>query len=191
MRNKLIIIFFIICISVLFGCQKETDIEQINTNDFLSIYKLETISKEDINQQWTKEIEKQLITQYGLNDIEKRKQINNSTFEKCKIEYGTVQEYDKSNYPYSIISNMIIWKSDDFYSICEISNKEIKSLDENIVLVKEQPEEMWNEGDFLLKVLPINQATLYTIGGRASFMKDKQEKVGPFTIVQSFYIACP
>lgn len=191
MRNKFIIIFLMICITILCSCQKDTSIEQENTDDFLTIYKLETISQEDVNQEWNKEIEKQLINQFGLNELQINKQINNSIFEICKVEYGTDQEYEKSSYPYSIISDMTIWKSDDFYSICEIRNKEIKSLDENIVLVKEKPDELWNEGEFLLKVLPINQATLYTIGGRASFMKDKQEKVGPFTMVQSFYIACP
>lgn len=190
MRNKSIVTLFLICIFILCGCQKDIVQEQTDKSNYLTVYRIETFSKDYQNPQWNEKIKEQL-SGLGLNEVQIENQMAHSTFEKCKIEYGSNRTYNEIIYPYAMTSDIIVWKSEEYYTICEVSNNQIKSLDNNIELVKEEPDEMWNEGDFILKVLPVNQATFYTIGGRASFVKEGKDKAGPFTLVQSFYIPCP
>ncbi|WP_312091792.1 hypothetical protein [Aminipila sp.] len=191
MNKKRLLLVSLIFFCILCGCQKEEEITQEKMNDFFTISKLQTMENEELNQEWINEIQKQLLNQYGLTEVEAKKQIKNSIFELCGVEYGGTQAYNEFFYPYSFSADMLIWKTEDYYTVCQISNREIGSVNENITLIKEKPDDLWDEGEFLLKVLPINQSIYYTMGARASFKEKDKEKMGPFTIVQSFYMACP
>ncbi len=37
---------------------------------------------------------------------------------------------------------MVIWKTEDYYAICQTSNQDIKNADENIAVIKENPDQL-------------------------------------------------
>lgn len=194
MYSKVLKIFILICTLVLCfgGCQNNEKTVISNEQEVLSIYKTEISLKDELDPTWNIEIQKQLELDYGLNELQRERQNKSANFELFKIKYNGVVEYNEYIYPYTMESNLIIWKSNDFYAICKIKSNEITGTKQNPIIDKDEPDKkMWNEDVKLLKVLPINEATLYTIGGRATFANTNKEKVGPFTLVESFYFACP
>ncbi|QIB68063.1 hypothetical protein Ami103574_01500 [Aminipila butyrica] len=192
MCHKAVKIFILLCILALCfaGCQKHEETAKSNVQEVLSVYKIELPLKEELDSTWDAEIQKQLEIEYGLKELQREQQNKRASFELYKIKYHGEQEYQGDVYPYVMTSDMIIWKSDDFYAICKIKCNDIKGTEEKPVVSNNQDKLMWNEDVKLLDVMPINQATLFTVGGYATFQNDEDE-VGPFTLVESFYFACP
>lgn len=194
MYNKVFKVFILTCAFVLCfcSCQNNEETTPLNEQEVLSIYKMEIPLEEALDSTWNIEIQKQLKIDYGLNELQIERQKKSANFEAYKIKYNGEKEYNGYIYPYTMISNILIWKSEDYYAICKIMSNEITGTEQNPIFDdKHNKTRMWNDDVELLKVRPIDQATLYTIGAQMSFDNGNKAKVGPFTLVDSFYFICP
>lgn len=189
MARKFTVSILLISLLLLSGCQVKNEAAQ----SFHPYQKItQTVQMpQAINPDWTEQIKSQLTGDYGLSEVAAEKAIRESEFESCRLEYGASHEYEGRQYPYIFKANLIIWKSASYYAICDISDKTLEPFDDTIKLTVEDPKEPWTEDITLLKVVPIDQAVKLTMGGRASFAGDGEEKIGPFTLVQTFYISAP
>lgn len=187
MKKNIFIVFLIIICCCFCSCKNNTTEKQI-FYPYQKITLIESTTK-TYNPQWDETIKAQLIEQYHLSESNITKLMNNSTFQRCSIEYATYHEYENKKFPYCFKTEVIIWKSESYYAICEIYNKKIEAPNENIKIVLEGPKEPWIEDFKTLNVLPINQSSEITMGSRISFL-DNSVKTGPFTIVNTFYISC-
>lgn len=190
MARKFLPIFLMLSIVFLYGCADKNEALE-GFQPYQKMTQLEkNINASDPN--WSKEIKRQLIEVYGVNDITSDRFIREGEFAQYRLEYATNQEYEKQLYPYCLKADFIIWKSNSFYAVCDVYNKKTEAVDEDTQIIIEGPDEPWIEKSFKpLNVIPINQSIKITMGSRVSFSKEEAEKVGPFTVVQAFYVACP
>lgn len=189
MSKRLITVILMIGLFLLAGCGGGNKASE-EFHPYQKMTQLEDMSQTP-DPNWTEQIKSQLTDTYGVSETTSERLIKESKFEWYQLEYGATQEYENQQYPYCFKANMIIWKSESFYAICDISDKTIVSPDDNIKLTAEGPEQPWTVKITLLKVLPVNQSEELTMGSRVSFSKDGKEKIGPFTIAQTVYISFP
>lgn len=190
MARRFLPFILILSIIFLYGCADESETLEV-LQPYQKMIQLET-KMSPPNPNWSKEIKRQLTEAYGVSDITSDKLIQEGEFAQYRLEYATNQEYEDQLYPYCLKTDFLVWKSNSFYAVCDVYNKKTDSMDEDIKIVTEGPDEPWIEKSYkLLDVIPVNQAIKITMGSRASFFKEGTEKVGPFTLVQTFYISCP
>jgi len=190
MKKALIMVILFTLLLSIFGCANNNKMLE-GFQPYQKMIQLEE-NLESPNPNWSKEIKQQLMDKYELNEDTSDRLIREGKFERYRLEYATNQEYENQLYPYCFKADFLIWKSNSFYSICGVYDKKTESVDKNIKTIIEGPDEPWIENNFkLLSVMPVNQAAEITMGSRISFSKEGTKKVGPFTLVQTFYISCP
>jgi hypothetical protein len=190
MARKFLPVLLILSVIFLYGCADKNETLEV----FQPYQKMIQLEKKtnSPDPNWSKEIKRQLIEVYGVSEITSDKLIQEGEFAQHRLEYATNQEYEKQQYPYCLKADFLVWKSNSFYAVCDVYNKKTDSMDEDIKIITEGPNEPWIEKSFkLLDVIPINQAIKITMGSRVSFLKEGAEEVGPFTLVQTFYVSCP
>jgi len=167
--------------------------ENMSDKHFMPYEKLTLSNKADDiqNGEWTEKLRMQFIEKKEVSEMTADRLMKNGKFETYKLELAGSQEYDGKTYPYKISADMVLWKSDEYYSICEINNKKIQSYDENIELITEEPLKMWTDDLDVLKIVPTSEVIKFDIGGRVSFKEKGNKEVGPFTIVYSVNFSCP
>lgn len=188
MRKRIIIISLTICMVSLFGCaDKNEPVEEFHP--YQKVMQLEaTLETPDPN--WIEQISQQLINTYDISEMESKKIVQKSRFERCRLEYASIQHYENKQYPYLFRADLVIWKSELYYAICSVNGKAIETCIDSVEMKLEDPEEPWIENLVLPKVLPVDRSTEITMGSRISFIKDGQN-IGPFTVVQTFYVPYP
>lgn len=194
MRRLLIFISLIAIVFSFNGCGNQVNsAENVRENEFMPYEKLTLSNKiNDIqNDEWTDTLRIQLIETQDISQMTADRLLKTGRFETYKLELASSQEYDSKTYPYKISADLVLWQSDDYYTICEINNKKIESCDENIELIKEEPLEMWTDNLEALKIVSTKDVIQFDIGGSASFKEKENKEVGPFTIVYSVNFSCP
>src|SRR5665647_67576 len=190
MKKALIMVLIFTLSLSIFGCANKKNTSVV----FQPYQKMIQLEKnlDSPNPNWSREIKNQLIDKYGLSEGTSDRLIREGKFERYRFEYATNQEYENQLYPYCLKADFFIWKSNSFYSICDICDKKTESVENTVIIITEGPDEPWVEKSFkLLSVMPVNQAAEITMGSQISFSKEGANKVGPFTLVQTFYISCP
>lgn len=152
----------------LFGCaDKNKPAEEFHP--YQKVMQIEaTLETPDPN--WIEQISQQLINTYDISEMESKKLVQKSRFERCHLEYASIQHYDNEQYPYLFRADLVIWKSELYYAICSVNGKTIESCVDSVGIKSEGPEEPWIENLALPKVLPVDQSTEITMGSRISFI---------------------
>jgi hypothetical protein len=148
------------------------------------------VSIESPDPNWKELIRKQLVNDNDISEKDIEKLFKDSSYERCRVEYASFQEYNGEQYPYRFKAELIIWKSEPYFAVCSIADQSIEAFDGSFELSVEGPKQPWVENLVLPKVLSVGQSLGLTMGSRISFIKDGQ-KNGPFTVVQTCYIPYP
>jgi len=188
MKKIFIVMSLILCTLFLSNCASKAN----SSEAFYPYEKIVLVEAklETPDPNWIEQIKQQLKNNYNISDITSEKIVRKSKFERWQLEYAATQEYGNEQYPYRFKADLVIWKSESYYAICSINDKSIEAYWETTKLTTEGPREPWVE-NLVLKVLPAGQSLEMTMGSRVSFIKDKEKKIGPFTVVQTFYIPYP
>lgn len=185
------ILFFVGCTNELPNKTNIDETEKIPYEKFTLNDKGEEIK----NVGWEEVIKNSLITDKKINSITTDRLIKEGQFKEYNIELAGQKKYDDKEYNYKMSADIVMWQSNEYFTICEIKNKKIESMDENIDCIMESYQEVWVSGIEELKVFPINEIIEFEMGTSVSFLpnniKDENKKIGPFTIVYKVNISSP
>lgn len=115
--------------------------------------------------------------------------IKHSSFEIWDVEVGRYWYTEKGKIPYRIKMKTVVWRSEDYFSLVDIPDVDMLSLDKNFDFKFGENQRAWKDTTFL-KIVPINDSIPVIVGMGGTFInKDTDEELGPYKVLCNFTLS--
>ena len=177
-------VFVFTCSSFLVGCNDSSE-------EFSPYQKIisheQDIEAPDENTRNT--LESKLVSDCHKPESTASEIMERAEFEKWDIEVGRYWYTEKGEIPYTVKMKAVVWRSDDYFSLIDITDIEMKSSDRNFDFEFGENQTPWVDTTFL-KIVPVNDSIPVIIGLGGNFVsRDTGEKLGPYTVLCNFTLS--
>lgn len=115
--------------------------------------------------------------------------IEDSSFEIWDVEVGRYWYTAKGKIPYRVKMKAAVWRSEDYFSLVDITDVDMLSLDNNFDFKFGENQKAWKDTTFL-KIVPVNESIPVIVGLGGHFVnKDTDEELGPYTVLCNFTLS--
>ncbi len=115
--------------------------------------------------------------------------IENSLFEIWDVEVGRYWYTEERKIPYRIKIKALVWRSKDYFSLMDITDIDMLSIDNNFSFKFKENSSAWTDTTFL-KIIPVNDSIPVIVGMGGTFIdKDTGEELGPYTVLCNFTLS--